>query len=114
MLIKHEEALIHIPVNEPFRFFLREESGRRDLIVTTAESEYEIIHGIGEGAGDEFSEVVCELYTRMFFQKIEEAVFGTIKTIDVIAVYAEIFDYLESLVEKKEGVDYGDNRNGIS
>lgn len=109
LLLKLENnELVYIP-NEEFRVFLQaDDDNRYALILSTSYADYVIIDALGEGAGGEFSEIVRELYTRKFFERVEDAMFGDIKTIDVISVYEDVIIYLESLINKKEE-PYEDN-----
>lgn len=68
LLLKLENnELVYIP-NEEFHMFLQAgDDNRYSLILSTSYADYIILDGLGEGAGGEFSEIVRELYTRMFF-----------------------------------------------
>lgn len=104
MLIKLENnELINIPKEIEFRIFLREDDGRYDLMLSTAkEADYEVIHGLGEGAGGEFSDIIREMYMHQFFQRVENSLYSDNKTIDVITVYEDVLENIESFVKKKQ------------
>lgn len=104
MIIKLEkEELIYIPETEEFRVLLRNRDNTKDLIIVTPYSDYEIVSGLGEGATDDFAEVIQELYVNRFFQKIEESLSSEkVTAINVLSVYDDVLDYLNSLVKKEE------------
>lgn len=104
MIIKLEkEELIYIPETEEFRVLLRNRDNTKDLIIVTPNSDYVIVSGLGEGATDDFAEVIQELYVNRFFQKIEESLSSEkVTAINILSVYDDVLDYLNSLVKKEE------------
>lgn len=92
--------LIYIP-REEFHIFMREDDGHQDLMLSTNNAVYEVIHGLGEGAGNELSEIIRDMYMLHLCDHVTAALSGQDKLIDVMSIYEEIADHLQNLVQNK-------------